>query len=395
MNTHTTDKLVVKNLYKIFGEQPAKALSLLKQGVSKEAVLEQTGQITGVDDVSFNVRAGEIFVIMGLSGSGKSTVIRLLNRLVEPTDGHVLIDGQDIAGLSKQELLRVRREQMSMVFQSFALLPNRTVVDNVAFGLEVAGVKSAARAERAMQVLQRVGLERFAGMLPSQLSGGMQQRVGLARALCVNPQIVLMDEAFSALDPLIRKEMQDELLRLQATEQRTIIFISHDIEEALHIGTRIAIMKDGRVVQVGTPLELVRAPANEYVRNFFKSVDLSRYLTARDLAQWTPTSVLTLNGHASLDTVRAALHSQRSEYGYLCGSDKKFVGVVSALSVSQAGEGNLAEAILTDAAPISIDLGMRDLMRHVAAASCPVPVIDEQGCFCGTVSQSAVLSRLQ
>jgi len=300
MNPNPPDKLVVRSLYKVFGDQPQKALILLKEGVSKETVLEQTGQITAVNDVSFSVRSGEIFVIMGLSGSGKSTVIRLLNRLIEPTDGQILLDGKDVSKLTTQELLRVRREQMSMVFQSFALLPNRTVVDNAAFGLEVAGVKASERVQRAMEALKRVGLERFASMLPSQLSGGMQQRVGLARALCVNPAIVLMDEAFSALDPLIRKEMQDELLRLQASERRTIIFISHDIEEALHIGTRIAIMKDGSVVQVGTPQELVRNPADDYVRNFFKSVDVSRYLTARDLSEWHPESVLMLNGQTSL-----------------------------------------------------------------------------------------------
>lgn len=395
MNKDAPDKLVVRNLYKVFGDQPQKAIALLKNGVSKEKVLEQTGQILAVNDVSFSVRSGEIFVIMGLSGSGKSTVIRLLNRLIEPTDGQILLDGQDVSKLTAQELLRVRREQMSMVFQSFALLPNRSVVDNVAFGLEVAGVKSAERAQRAMQALKRVGLERFASMQPSQLSGGMQQRVGLARALCVNPAIVLMDEAFSALDPLIRKEMQDELLRLQASERRTIIFISHDIEEALHIGTRIAIMKDGCIVQVGTPQEIVRNPANDYVRDFFKSVDISRYLTARDLSEWQAKSVLMLNGQTSLSTILAALHSQQSEFGYVCQPDKRFVGVVSALSVQEAEGSDLTKALLPDITPVSPHLGMRELVRRVAAMRCPVPVVDEQGCFCGTVSQSAVLNRLQ
>ncbi|WP_028536536.1 quaternary amine ABC transporter ATP-binding protein [Paludibacterium yongneupense] len=276
-------KIVVQNLYKVFGDQPQEAMRLLKLGESKESVFHNLGQVVGVNNVSFAVNEGEIFVLMGLSGSGKSTLIRLINRLVDPTSGDILLDGQSITRLSAKELVDLRRRDMSMVFQSFALMPHRTVLDNAAFGLEIAGVGRRARESAAMKVLEQVGLAPFARKYPHQLSGGMQQRVGLARALAVNPSLILMDEAFSALDPLKRAEMQDILLDLQREQRRTIFFVSHDLEEALRIGTRIAIMEGGRLVQVGTPQEIIEKPADDYVRRFFRSVDTSRYLLARDL----------------------------------------------------------------------------------------------------------------
>ncbi len=276
-------KIVVKNLYKVFGQNEQEAIELLKQGWSKDKILAEKESVIGVSDVSFSVEEGEIFVLMGLSGSGKSTLIRLINRLVEPSAGDVFIDGQNVAKLPKADLIELRRRDMSMVFQSFALMPSRTVLDNAAFGLEVAGVSRKEREERAMEVLEQVGLATFANKHPHELSGGMQQRVGLARALTVNPSMIIMDEAFSALDPLKRREMQDVLLELQKTHRRTIIFVSHDIEEAMRIGNRIGIMEGGKLVQVGTPQELVDNPANEYVRNFFDTVDTSRYLTAGQL----------------------------------------------------------------------------------------------------------------
>ena len=245
-------KIVVQNLYKVFGQQPQEAIDLLKQGWSKERILAERGAVIGVSDVSFSVEEGEIFVLMGLSGSGKSTLIRLINRLIEPTAGDVFIDGQNVAKLPKAQLIDLRRRDMSMVFQSFALMPSRTVLDNAAFGLEVAGKSKKERERRAMEVLEQVGLAPFAQKYPHELSGGMQQRVGLARALAVDPSMIIMDEAFSALDPLKRREMQDVLLQLQKTHRRTIIFVSHDIEEAMRIGTRIGIMEGGKLVQVGT-----------------------------------------------------------------------------------------------------------------------------------------------
>ncbi|HHQ4789118.1 TPA: glycine betaine/L-proline ABC transporter ATP-binding protein ProV, partial [Aeromonas hydrophila] len=260
-----TVKLEVKSLYKIFGDQPEKAFKLLAKGHDRASILQKTGQTLGVQDVNLAIDEGEIFVVMGLSGSGKSTLVRLFNRLIEPTRGQVLIDGEDIAAISDSELRQVRRKKISMVFQSFALMPHLSVLENTAFGLELAGVPLAERQQSARQALHQVGLGQWIDAFPDALSGGMKQRVGLARALANDPDILLMDEAFSALDPLIRTEMQDELLKLQASQQRTIVFISHDLDEAMRIGDRIAIMQDGQLVQVGTPDEILNQPANDYV----------------------------------------------------------------------------------------------------------------------------------
>lgn len=285
-------KISVKNLYKIFGNNTAPAQNMLNEGFSKDEVFAKTGHVVGVNRVSFDVNQGEIYVLMGLSGSGKSTLIRLINRLVEPTDGMIIIDGQNIARLPQPELVKWRRKRVAMVFQSFALMPHRSVLDNAAFGLEMAGTDRKEREKRAMEVLAQVGLHTYAAKYPHQLSGGMQQRVGLARALAVDPDILLMDEAFSALDPLKRVEMQTLMLELQREQKRTILFVSHDLEEALRIGNRIAIMEGGQLVQEGTAHQIITQPANAYVRRFFEGVDTSRYLTAADLLDSS------LNGHS-------------------------------------------------------------------------------------------------
>jgi glycine betaine/proline transport system ATP-binding protein len=288
---HTDDILSVKNIYKVFGPSADVAMKMLSDGADKNEIFKKTGNVVGVFNASFSVKRGEIFVIMGLSGSGKSTMVRLFNRLIEPTSGSIHLNGKEITGLSDKALIDVRRKDMSMVFQSFALMPHMSVLENAAFGLEISGVGESDRNERAREALAQVGLAGQEYSYPHQLSGGMQQRVGLARALANDPTILLMDEAFSALDPLIRSEMQGELIRLQAEQQRTIIFISHDIEEAVRIGHRIAIMEGGRVVQIGTPLELINQPANDYVRAFFKGFDVARVLKASDVAQLDPATV--------------------------------------------------------------------------------------------------------
>ena len=266
-------KVRVKNLYKIYGQKPKKALELVRQGISKDELLKKTGNGIGINDASFDVEAGEIFVVMGLSGSGKSTLIRCLNRLIEPTDGEILIDGQNIVGCDESVLLEVRRKKVAMVFQHFALFPHRTVAENVAYGLEVQGESLETREPKAYEALEMVGLKGYETSMPDELSGGMQQRVGLARALATEADILLMDEAFSALDPLIRAEMQDELIALQERMKKTIIFITHDLDEALKIGDRIAIMKEGEIVQIGTPEEILDKPADDYVRAFIKDVE--------------------------------------------------------------------------------------------------------------------------
>jgi glycine betaine/proline transport system ATP-binding protein len=276
-------KIQIRDLTKVFGTKPDQALALLRQGVPKDEIFQRTGQVVGVNKVGFDVQAGDIYVLMGLSGSGKSTLIRLINRLVEPTAGSISIDGQDVCRMPAAELVRWRRKRVAMVFQSFALMPHRTVFDNVAFGLDIAGEKVSAYRDKVMGALEQVGLKAYAQKYPRQLSGGMQQRVGLARALAVDPDVLLMDEAFSALDPLKRTEMQDLMLELQREHRRTIFFVSHDLEEALKIGSRIGIMEGGNLVQEGSPHEIITRPANDYVRRFFKGVDTSRYLTAADL----------------------------------------------------------------------------------------------------------------
>jgi glycine betaine/proline transport system ATP-binding protein len=286
----SSSKIQIRGLTKVFGTKPDQALALLRQGLSKDEIFQRTGEVVGVNNVGLDVQAGEIYVLMGLSGSGKSTLIRLINRLVEPTAGSISIDGQDVCAMPAAELVRWRRKRVAMVFQSFALMPHRTVFDNVAFGLEIAGEKTSAYRDKVMGVLEQVGLKAYAQKYPRRLSGGMQQRVGLARALAVDPDILLMDEAFSALDPLKRTEMQDLMLALQREHRRTIFFVSHDLEEALKIGSRIGIMEGGNLVQEGSPHEIITRPANDYVRRFFKGVDTSRYLTAADLVDAEPPS---------------------------------------------------------------------------------------------------------
>jgi glycine betaine/proline transport system ATP-binding protein len=276
--------LELEHLSKIFGPAPQVGLQQLQQGKSKAALLEDSGHVLGVNDVSLSVAQGELFVIMGLSGSGKSTLVRLINRLIEPTAGRVLLNGDDVTAMPQRQMVQLRREKMSMVFQSFALLPHASVVDNVAFGLRVAGVDNKLARRRAHEALELVGIAEVAEQRPEQLSGGMQQRVGLARAWVTQSDILLMDEAFSALDPLIRTEMQDALLALQRTAKRTIVFISHDLAEAVRIADRIAVMAEGEIRQVGTPTEIIKNPADDYVREFFRDVQAGRLFTAGDIA---------------------------------------------------------------------------------------------------------------
>ena len=288
-------QLEVKNLYKIFGSGSGtkEALKLVKEGVSKEEILKKTGATVGVNNASFEVKKGEFFVVMGLSGSGKSTLIRCLNRLIEITDGSVVLDGDDISKSNKEELLEIRRKKIAMVFQNFGLFPHRTVIDNVKYGLEVQGVSDGESLEKSKEMLEMVGLKGYEDQFPSELSGGMQQRVGLARALTTDPEILLMDEAFSALDPLIRKDMQDEIIEIQDRMKKTVIFITHDLDEALKLGDRIAVMKDGEIAQIGTPEEILTDPADDYVKEFVKDVNKSKVVTASTLMR-KPRALTTL-----------------------------------------------------------------------------------------------------
>ena len=398
-NSATEAKVVVKNLYKVFGNKPDAAMQMLYDGKHKDEVLRQTGQVVGVLDASFEINKGEIFVLMGLSGSGKSTLIRLLNRLIEPSAGSVIVDGEDVAKMSTEKLLNLRRKDMSMVFQSFALLPHRSVVENAAFGLEIAGVDIKERERRAMEVLEQVGLNTFAKHMPSQLSGGMQQRVGLARALTVNPSLMLMDEAFSALDPLRRTEMQDVLMKLQQEQKRTIVFVSHDLDEALRIGNRICIMEGGRVVQVGTSDDILQRPADEYVKAFFNGVDTNKYLTAKDVAQKEQVTIFERPDDPA-NGFSAALERMRMYdrvYAFVLDEQHKVLGVVSAESllacVNQPGK-KIRDAILPGKTAIPSSMPLNEVMQKVVEYACPLPVVDEQGEYIGAITKTVLLRKL-
>ncbi|MCX4161311.1 glycine betaine/L-proline ABC transporter ATP-binding protein [Paraburkholderia acidicola] len=377
-------KVVVEGLCKVFGANPRLALDMLAGGSTKDEVFAKTGHVVGVHDVSFEVQEGEIFVLMGLSGSGKSTLIRLINRLVEPTAGKVLIDGRDVAAVRRSELTALRRTDMSMVFQSFALMPQRTVLSNAAFGLEVAGMGRKVREKRALEVLEQVGLAPFAQKLPAELSGGMQQRVGLARALAVNPSLMIMDEAFSALDPLKRKEMQNVLLELQKNQRRTIMFVSHDLEEALRIGNRIAIMEGGRVVQIGTPQDIIANPADDYVRAFFEGIDTSRYLTAGDMMQ---TNEVPLLRNLDASSIETSLNGS-AEYAFVLDAEHRIRGFVTRDAIGNASPDLRKVECISHAA--SLD----HVVSRVCATTTAVPVVDDDGCYCGSVDRAVVLKVL-
>ncbi|WP_274361766.1 glycine betaine/L-proline ABC transporter ATP-binding protein ProV [Paenibacillus thermotolerans] len=382
----------VKQVTKIFGSDPKRAIPLLQQGWTKDRILKETHQTVGVNRVSFAIEPGEIFVIMGLSGSGKSTLVRLLNRLIEPTDGQVLIGGKDIVKADAEELRSIRRKQISMVFQKFALFPHRTVLENVEYGLEVQGVPKKLRREKSLQALELVGLAGWESKRPDQLSGGMQQRVGLARALANDPDVLLMDEAFSALDPLIRKDMQDELLQLQTKMKKTIVFITHDLNEALRIGDRIALMKDGAVVQIGTPEQILTSPANDYVERFVEDVDLSKVLTASHVMRRPETITPDRGPRVALQLMK----DQGISNLYVVNANRTLLGAITAEDASAAvKEGKtLQDIIITDVPRVSPDTLLNDLFQPVGEARVPVAVIDNNDRLLGIIIKGAVLAAL-
>ena len=382
----------VRDVTKVFGPNPASALPLLDQQWSNDRIYKETGHTVGVNGVSFDVNDGEIFVIMGLSGSGKSTLVRLLNRLIEPTSGTVSIHGRDIVGMGAEELRRIRREKIAMVFQKFALFPHRTVEENAEYGLEVQGMDKKARREKALEALKLVGLEAWSNSLPDALSGGMQQRVGLARALANDPDILLMDEAFSALDPLIRKDMQDELLELQNKMNKTIIFITHDLDEALRIGDRIALMKDGSVVQIGTPEEILMSPANDYVERFVEDVNLSKVLTASSVMRRAETIGLDRGPRVGLQLMKEAGISNL----FVVDRGKKLIGVITAEDSSDAASDGrtLEDIVVRDVPVVAPDRLLYDLFDICSSSKYPVAVVDETGRILGVIVRGAVLGAL-
>jgi len=387
------NKLEVKHLTKIFGKRQKQALEMVQQSKSKTEILEKTGATVGVYDVNFEVQTGEIFVIMGLSGSGKSTLIRLLNRLIDPTSGDIYIDGQDVAKMNEEELRDVRRHKLNMVFQNFGLFPHRTILENTEFGLEVRGVDKEERTRLAEQALDNAGLLSFKDQYPDQLSGGMQQRVGLARALANNPDILLMDEAFSALDPLIRREMQDELLDLQAEHERTIIFITHDLNEALRIGDRIAIMADGQIMQIGTGEEILTNPANDFVREFVEDVDRSKVLTAQNIM----TTPLTTN--IDIDGPTVALNRmKKEEVSMLLAVDRKrqLKGSLTAEAARDARKQHqaLAEVIDKNVRKVTQETLITDIFPLIYDSPAPLAVVDDKDKLVGVIIKGRVIEAL-
>nr|WP_166668556.1 glycine betaine/L-proline ABC transporter ATP-binding protein [Halanaerobium saccharolyticum] len=386
-------KIKAKNLYKIFNGNDQEEIELLKDGMSKDDILGKTGATVGINNASFEVEEGEIFVIMGLSGSGKSTLLRCINRLVEPTSGSVEVDGTDVMDLNKEELREFRKEKFGMVFQHFALFPYRTVLENAEFGLEIEGVDKETRKEKAMTALKQVGLEGYEDQMPDQLSGGMQQRVGLARALAVDTDILLMDEPFSALDPLIKKDMQDKLLELYEHIDKTIVFITHDLDEALKLGDRIAIMKDGEIVQVGNHEEILTNAENDYVAEFVQDVNRSRVLTAEDIMD-KPEAVL-----YKQDGLRTALHKmRRNELGsiFVLGENREYRGIVTIEDVVESinkDKENLDD-IIKEVPLAEPDESVNDLFSKIADIDTPLPVLDKNNKLKGVIVKTHVVANL-
>jgi glycine betaine/proline transport system ATP-binding protein len=391
MTNDQQDKLVVENLYKVFGPEPERAFELLEAGKTKDEILKETGLTIGVQDTSFTVKAGEIFVVMGLSGSGKSTLVRMLNRLIEPTRGEVAVDGESITRGDAEMVRDIRLRKMAMVFQHFALFPHMTVAENVAYGLKIQGVEKAERRDKAMRALEQVGLDAWADSPPKSLSGGMQQRVGLARGLAVDPEILLMDEPFSALDPLIRRDMQRELLELQQRVHKTIVFITHDLNEALILGDRIAIMKEGRFVQVGTPQDIVSDPADDYVAAFTQDIDRGRVFTVE--------YVMEAPEPLNLDTDTPAMALEKMKQ---IGRDALYVlrdggiaGVVTYRDAARlAADGGDLSSVLQEHYP-TVD--PRRLLYEVydeCSSGLPIAVIDRDGELKGVVDPLHVFAKL-
>ncbi|GAA1703797.1 glycine betaine/L-proline ABC transporter ATP-binding protein [Microbacterium sediminicola] len=390
--TSTTPAVEAKNLFKVFGRNASAAVERLKSGASRSDVAAK-GNTAAVIDASFTVNPGEIFVIMGLSGSGKSTIIRMLNGLLEPTAGDVTVQGHSIGSASSSELRAIRQRSISMVFQHFALLPHRTVIDNAAYALEIQGVGKDERRARAMEILEKVGLGDRAEAMPDELSGGMRQRVGLARALTAGTDILLMDEAFSALDPLIRREMQEQLVELQQELGRTIIFITHDLNEAMFLGDRIAVMRDGRIVQNGTPEEILTDPANDYVAQFVQDVDRARVLTASSVME-APAAMVPVSAG-----VRGALKVMRDlQSGSVLVTDgRRLIGAVTDRAVVRAvknGNTDLRSIVRGSAAVVGPDEPLADVIERSVESPVPIAVVDESGRLLGTIPRVVLLAAL-
>lgn len=387
-----TDKIEIKDLYLVFGHDKQKALKMLRKGKTKQEILKETGCTIAVNNANFTIRQGEIFVIMGLSGSGKSSLLRGLNLLNRPTSGKVIVNGKDIAHMGKEELRHVRRRELAMVFQHFGLLPHRTVLENIAFGLELQGVDKTEREQKARECMSLVKLDGYADMLISELSGGMQQRVGLARALANDPEVLLMDEAFSALDPLIRIEMQDELLALQSKMKKTIVFITHDLEEAIKLGDRIAIMRDGNVEQVGTSEEILTEPANAYIRNFVEKVERRRVITAASIMVDKP--VVARLGKEGPEALIRKMKERKLTVLPVVNADGILVGEVrlgDLVELRQKQVKDITPAVREQVHSVLGDTVVDDILPLMTKTNSPIWVVNERREFEGVVPLASLI----
>ena len=389
-------KIWCRNLWKVFGPHPHAIIDSATAGSTKEQILEETGHVIAVKDVSFEVKENEIFVVMGLSGSGKSTLIRCINRLIEPSRGAVCIEGDDIARMNDADLRYLRRHKLSMVFQNFGLLPHRTVLDNVAFGLEVRGEGRKERHEKALQTLEQVGLKGWEKNHIHELSGGMQQRVGLARALASGAETLLMDEAFSALDPLIRRQMQDEFLNLHTTVKRTVIFITHDLAEALRLGDRIAIMRDGEIVQIGSPEEIVTSPADDYVSEFVRDVPMGKVLSAQTIME-QPSTVI--QSDQSIEDAIEAMRLKESDWTFIIDATGRVKGTLTledARAAVSDGLSRAGEVAQPEFASTSPDVSLEQCLNLVTEeGNIPIAVLDDERRLLGVVTQTALFGAIQ
>jgi glycine betaine/proline transport system ATP-binding protein len=384
----------VERLYKIFGPRPEQMVRRLEEGADQED-MQAEGSTAAVVDASFTVQDGETFVVMGLSGSGKSTLIRMLNGLLTPTAGHVRVDGQDITGMTDRQLREMRQRTMSMVFQHFALFPHRTVLDNAGYGLQVQRVARGEIATKAREALSMVGLEGWEDHYPEQLSGGMRQRVGLARALAAGTDVLLMDESFSALDPLIKREMQDQLIQLQAQLGKTIVFITHDLNEAMRLGDRIAVMRAGRIVQIGTAEEILNKPADDYVTQFVQDVDRSRVLTAASVAQRDGTAIA---ARTTPEEALVLMREHQADMLFVTDGQEKLLGALTVTAAERAHRDGLSEVGAAVAAvddPVQASALLNELFPRMADASSRVPVVDEQRRLLGAVTAESVFQALR
>ena len=368
---------------------------MIENGASKQEVMEKTGHVIAVRDVSFEVRENEVFVVMGLSGSGKSTLVRCLNRLMEPTSGSVFIEGANIGEVNAHQLRELRRHKFSMVFQHFGLLPHRSVIDNVTFGLEVRGDNKKERQESARKAVELVGLGGWENSRIQELSGGMQQRVGLARALAVGSEILLMDEPFSALDPLIRRQMQEEFLNLRAKVKKTVVFITHDLLEALNLGDRIAIMRDGAVVQLGTPEEIVTKPADDYVREFVKDVPRGKVVPVNTIMEQPQ---LVTSGEQSVSAVLEEMEKKDVDLAFVVNSDMVYEGVLTreqATAAKENGSMKIGEVASREFPTTSPNAPLEQCLPLVAEGDTPVAVLDEKKHLVGVITRPALLKAVQ